>query len=135
MRKLLVPFDGSDNAMRALQHAIQLAKREPSIELYIARAFEPPTLRDDDNHILDVRARSEQYLKPAIEIAQAAGVKFSGEILIGGIAKALVEYAERSGCEGIVMGTRGMGAVGNMLIGSVATKVTHLTRLPVTLVK
>jgi nucleotide-binding universal stress UspA family protein len=38
-------------------------------------------------------------------------------------------------CDGIVMGTRGMSAVGNLVMGSVATKVIHLTKLPVTLVK
>jgi nucleotide-binding universal stress UspA family protein len=35
----------------------------------------------------------------------------------------------------IVMGTRGQGAVGNLLLGSVATKVIHLSKVPVTLVK
>jgi nucleotide-binding universal stress UspA family protein len=34
-----------------------------------------------------------------------------------------------------VMGTRGMSAIGNLVAGSVATKVIHLTKLPVTLVK
>jgi nucleotide-binding universal stress UspA family protein len=33
------------------------------------------------------------------------------------------------------MGTRGMGAIGNLVLGSVATKVIHLTEVPVTLVK
>ena len=33
------------------------------------------------------------------------------------------------------MGTRGMGAMGNLILGSVATKVIHLVDVPVTLVK
>jgi nucleotide-binding universal stress UspA family protein len=33
------------------------------------------------------------------------------------------------------MGTRGMGAVPNLLLGSVASKVVHLVDIPVTLIK
>jgi nucleotide-binding universal stress UspA family protein len=62
-------------------------------------------------------------------------VKLASEILIGDVPKALVAYAEAKGCDGIVMGTRGLGAIGNLVLGSVATKVIHLTRLPVTLIK
>ena len=38
-------------------------------------------------------------------------------------------------CELVVMGTRGRGAIHNMVLGSVATKVLHLVAVPVTLVK
>ena len=81
------------------------------------------------------RRRSEDILKPAAELAKAAGVKFSTEILIGEVAGAIARYAQEHGCDAIVMGTRGMGAVGNLVLGSIATKVIHLTKLPVTLVK
>ena len=47
----------------------------------------------------------------------------------------IVKRPEELNCDGIVMGTRGMGAIGNLVMGSVATKVVHLTKLPVTLVK
>jgi nucleotide-binding universal stress UspA family protein len=47
----------------------------------------------------------------------------------------LVKYAEEKGCDGIIMGTRGLGPIGNLVMGSVATKVIHLTTLPVTLIK
>ena len=43
MHKLLVPVDGSDNAMHALEHAIRLAKEYGSIELVILYAHEPPS--------------------------------------------------------------------------------------------
>jgi nucleotide-binding universal stress UspA family protein len=135
MRRLLVPFDGSENAMRALRHAIEVARRDASTELHIVRAFEPPTLREDDVNMHAAKAHSEPYLGPAIEIARAAGVQFTGEVLVGSIPQALVDYAHRTGCDEIVMGTRGMGALGNLLMGSVATKLLHLTQVPVTLVK
>jgi hypothetical protein len=42
MAKLLVPVNSSDNAIRALQYAIGVAKANPSTELHIVNALEPP---------------------------------------------------------------------------------------------
>jgi nucleotide-binding universal stress UspA family protein len=142
MRKLLVPMDNSDNATRALDYAIRLAKETGSTELHIVNAHEPPIvfgeiavyLEEDKAKELQ-RRHSEDILKPATEAAKAAGVPFASEILIGDIARVIVACAEEKGCDHIVMGTRGLGAIGNLLMGSVATKVVHLTKLPVTLVK
>ena len=50
-------------------------------------------------------------------------------------ATTIARRADSLQCEGIVMGTRGMGAIANLLLGSVAAKVVHLANVPVTLVK
>ena len=72
---------------------------------------------------------------PALEAAMEAGVAYTSEILIGNAAEKIVKRAEELGCDGIVIGTQGRGAIGSLLMGSVAMKVVHLTTLPVTLVK
>ena len=81
------------------------------------------------------RKHGEDILRPSIERANRAGVTFTSQVLVGDIPQSIVSCAETLGCDGIVMGTRGMGAIGNLVAGSVATKVIHLTKLPVTLVK
>jgi len=96
-----------------------------------------------ENHILDEdkdveelqKLHSMDILQPAIDAAKSAGVRFKSEVLAGSTAPTIVKRAEELDCIGIVMGTRGMGAIGNLVMGSVATKVVHLTKLPVTLVK
>jgi nucleotide-binding universal stress UspA family protein len=142
MRRLLVPVDSSDTAARALQHAIELATENPSIELHIVNAHEPPIIYGEIAvYLPEEKARelqrrhSEDILAPAVESAKAAGVNFTSEVLTGDVPSVLVKYAQDKACDGIVMGTRGMSAIGNLLLGSVATKVIHLTKLPVTLVK
>jgi nucleotide-binding universal stress UspA family protein len=47
----------------------------------------------------------------------------------------VVRYAREQRCSLIAMGTRGMGSVANLLLGSVATKVIGLSGIPVLLVK
>jgi nucleotide-binding universal stress UspA family protein len=142
MHKLLVPVDNSDSAMRALEHAIRLAKENGPVELVIVHAHEPPIIYGEISLYLPQekadelqREYSDEILGPAIEKAKAAGVTFTSQVLIGDIPKSIVSCAEALACDGIVMGTRGMTAIGNLVMGSVATKVIHLTKLPVTLVK
>ena len=142
MHKLLVPVDNSDGAMRAVEYAIRLAKERKPTELMIVHAHEPPLVYGEiAMYLPEEKAEelqlehSEGILQPAIEKAKKAGVTFTSKVLIGDVAKSIVACAEASGCCAIVMGTRGMSAIGNLVMGSVATKVIHLTNLPVTLVK
>jgi nucleotide-binding universal stress UspA family protein len=139
MHKLLVPVDGSDNAMRALEYTIRLAKEYGPIEPVILYALDPPFIWGDIYLLEEVKERQrkhgEEILRPYIATAKRAGVTFTSQFLIGDIPKSIVSCAETLDCEGIVMGTRGMSAIGNLVVGSVATKVIHLTKLPVTLVK
>jgi len=51
------------------------------------------------------------------------------------VAETIAEFAVSCGCDQIVMGTRGMGSLEGLLLGSITTKVLHLVRVPVTLVK
>jgi nucleotide-binding universal stress UspA family protein len=81
------------------------------------------------------RARSEDILKRLEPILRDSGVPYEKEVLVGPIAEVLTQRAAALGCDAIVMGTHGMTPLGNMLMGSIAGKVVHLTELPVTLVK
>jgi nucleotide-binding universal stress UspA family protein len=82
-----------------------------------------------------MRARAQAALAPAIARLRRAGVRYVAHAAYGDTASAIVRAARRLRCDSIVMGTRGMGAIGNLLIGSVASRVMHLATTPVTLVK
>ena len=71
----------------------------------------------------------------ARRLLKEAGVPYTCEILIGPIAASLADCAESRGCDAIVMGSHGHGAVGSLVLGSIATKVLHLAKVPVFLVK
>ena len=142
MQKLLVPVDGSDNSMRALRHVIARAKTNGPVSVHVVTAHEEPIVFGEvavyvSKEKIDElqRKQSEVPLKMATDALTAAGVPFTSEILVGPIAHTIAKRADTLGCDGIVMGTRGMTAVGGLLLGSVATKVVHAANVPVTLVK
>lgn len=140
--KLLVPVDGSDNSMRALRHAIALAKAIPSSSIHVVTAHDEPIVFGEvavyvsREKIAELqRKQSEGPLSMAVQALEAAGISHSKEILEGSIANTIAHRADELGCDGIVMGTRGMTALGGLLLGSVATRVIHAATVPVTLVK
>jgi len=77
----------------------------------------------------------EKVLAAAREILDQAGVTFQTEVRVGESGETIARYAREKRCGLIAIGTRGLGAVGNMLLGSVATKVISLSEVPVLLVK
>lgn len=142
MRKLLVPFDGSGSALHALQHAISLARENGPIEIHVVTAHAEPESYGEiavyvsGEKMADLQRRnSEACLEVAERLLEEAAVPYQKEVLIGDLAQVIARRADELGCDGIVMGTRGMAALGGLLMGSVATKVVHAANVPVTLVK
>lgn len=81
------------------------------------------------------REEGEKALREARRVLERAGVPFHAYVMAGRIAETIVHQADKLRCGEIVMGTRGMGSLANLVLGSVATKVVHLAKVPVTLVK
>ncbi len=142
MLKLLVPVDGSECAGRAVDHLIRIMswyKDGAEIHLVNVRHAMPYGNRVSSVIGLD---RIDQYhrdegmaaLKSAKQKPDAAKVGYHCHIGVGDEAQTIVRYSE-DGCDQIFMGTRGMGSMANLLLGSVAAKVIHLAKMPVVLVK
>jgi len=64
-----------------------------------------------------------------------AGIRYNASILVGEIAETIVAHATKTRCDLIFIGTHGRTAAANMVIGSVATKVLHISAIPVLLVR
>src|SRR5512146_1795627 len=140
MTTILVPVDGSKYALRAIDYAIgqanltrgnvHLLNVQPLPETYGT----VPAYLSRQKHREIATQHATAILKPAIERLQRARVPHEVHVIYGDIGPAIARTARRLKCDAIVMGTRGLGAVGNLLLGSVANKVIHLTKVPVTLV-
>jgi nucleotide-binding universal stress UspA family protein len=139
--KLLLSVDGSECSGRAAQYVAALAKRSHELEVHVTNV-QP---RGDDWMVrrllkaeeLEAMERewAESALAPARQILAKGGVKCIEHFKQGIVAREIVELAQQLGCDQIVMGTRGMSALGDLVLGSVANKVLHLSKVPVTFVK
>ena len=79
--------------------------------------------------------QSRMALGKAIALCRKPQTPFVTRAEIGSPAETIVRVAREVGADQIVMGTRGLGALGNLFLGSVATPVVRLAEIPVTLVK
>lgn len=142
MPNLLVPIDGSDAARRALDHAIAQCRDRPGSRLHLVNVQTPPVhpfpgkLVSPDMIDQELRHEGEAMLEPFAGTARAAGLPCQLHVHVGRQpAEAICTIAASNACDQIVMGTRGMGRVAGLLLGSVATQVVHHAAMPVTLVK
>ena len=143
MLKIMLAVDGSENAARATQRLIETASwfKEP-LEVELVTVHLPlPQVGGFAGAVVSHDMVEKYYseeggkaLAPARKLLEAAGIRHVPHILIGEIAQTLVGHAEKSGCKMLFMGTRGMSAMSNLMVGSVATKVLHLCAVPVVLV-
>jgi len=142
MLKLLVAVDGSPIAERVINHVIGFVQHDcPAIEIHLlnvqgpieaweVKRFIPP----EELEALLVKRGGDALAATRARLDQA-GIAYTPHVKIGHVAETIAKTALETGCNHIVMGTRGMGAAGSLLMGSVATKVIHLADVPVTLVK
>ena len=142
MKKLLVPVDGSGATLRALHAAIALAKLVPDASIHLVHAHEAPRIYGELAVYVPAekmralqRAQCESFLERAEAELKGSGVRHTREVLEGPLGRTIAEHAERLGCDAIVMGRHGESAIGDVLMGSVAQKVLHASRLPVLLVR
>lgn len=139
MLKVLVPVDGSENSNRIAQYVLKLAAdlKEP-LEIHLLNVQHPLP-----GTIKGVAEQARQFhneeglaaLAGARKILDGAGVKYTHHISVGEVGSAVAHLVNDLKCDQVVMGTRGMGSVANMLLGSTVTKVLHLVHVPVLLIK
>jgi nucleotide-binding universal stress UspA family protein len=141
VRKPLVPIDGSASAMRALEHALAQLRGHADAELHLLNVQVRPVhtfpgkLVSPDLIDQELRHEGEALLENAVAPARIGDVAIVRHVRIGHPGGEIAACAAEQCCDAIVMGTRGMGAIAGILLGSVATKVVHLAQVPVTLVK
>lgn len=139
--KLLVAVDGSEPSLEAARHALRLRAAGLSAEFVLVTVQEPTFLYEmvlpPTSDVLErvSGAVGHRALVGAETLFRTAGVPFEHEIGAGEVAPTLLSIAQARGCEGIILGARGLGAVRGALLGSVSQAVVQAATIPVTIVR
>lgn len=130
--KVLVAVDGSSDSDKAMPLAIEVAKLSKG-EIVILHVREH-TVRRGADWDLESDEDTQTIVDKAVAAAKKGGVKATSEVravLYGSIAPAILEVANETKADLIVMGSRGRSEIASVLLGSVAHKVIHLSDRPV----
>jgi len=143
-KQILVPVDGSENAIKALEKAVELAKltgaRLTILTIYrhhsmleasfsMVRVEEPGNM--DDIMRGAAKEVAEQAKARAIELGADNVRAF---VKNWPVARHIITFAEEHDIDLIVIGSRGTGSFENYLLGSVSHKVTGMAKCPVLVV-
>jgi len=138
-KNIVCAVDGSRHALRAAELASELAAKVGA-KLTFLTVTKPVKLTDDvkrymaaehltgsPQYVLD--EMTERILEEAKDCAKRCGVaKAVTEVKIGSPARTIVDFAGRGSADLIVLGSRGLGDIEGMLLGSVSHKVTSLAK-------
>jgi len=143
MRKVMVPVDGSECSLRAVQYLVdQRADRSnpADLEIHLVNVQVPLSghigqFIKSEQIAAFQRDEGAKILQGARALLDASAVQYTAHTEVGSTAEVIVRLADSLQCDHIVMGTHGRGAFAELLVGSTTLKVVHLARVPVVLIK
>ncbi|MBS1139375.1 MAG: UspA [Proteobacteria bacterium] len=140
--KILLPVDGSACALRAVDHLISHAAWFRDVpEIHLLHVHAPIPIGRVQAHVGKETLHAyyleegQEQLAEAQRKLDAAGRFHTTHIHVGQPAEVISKMAGEQACDLIIMGTHGRSAAAGMVMGSVATRVLHLSPCPVLLVK
>ncbi len=132
--RIVVGTDGSETAAEAVRQAVDLA-RLSSATLSIVSAYEPVSERRvagekqdvpaDVQHEIGPREDVNRVLDAAAAEAKKAGIEVQTHAVEADPAEAILNVAEETGADLIVVGNKGMTGARRFLLGSVPNNVSH----------
>jgi nucleotide-binding universal stress UspA family protein len=135
-KSVLAPVDGSAPSNAALALAVQLAK-EGRASLTFCHAEHVPRPSHDaggfarEQMMEEGNKTAHEVLDAATKAAAAAGIQAKTALLADPVVDAILEAAQASGADVIVMGTHGRGGIVRALLGSTTADVIARSTVPV----
>ena len=137
MKKILVAIDGSECSQRALQVALSEYPQGEFHLVNVQGAISGSAARHVGRRNVEDYHRDEGMaeLAPAIAAAKAAGIQAQPHVVVGEPGETIARFAGQIGADRIVIGSKGRGVIGDMVLGSAVREVLQEARVPVLVVK
>jgi len=140
IKKILVAFDGSQQAEKAFDYALEFARlcpvAAPEITVIsVAQPPEPIDIVEMDAVIDNATQHYEELFKKLREKAQENSIEIRTYVAVGHPADQIMKYAVDNKSDIVIMGQRGKSRIENWLLGSVSKRVATHVPCTVTIVK
>jgi len=136
--RILLAVDGSEHALHAAKVAAELTRCMKS-ELRIVIAYDPiPPYLGEPNLQSAISARlneSQEILQKSLDAVGNVSAEIHTELIEGNPAEAIIEVATTRKSDVIVMGSRGLGRLAGLVLGSTSQKVVSHAPCPVLIVR
>ena len=137
IKNILVPVDGSDGSDKAVAHAISLAEIYGAKLnfLYVANINQLAINAALSQAILEAVTKAGKTILDRAENMVPSGIEKESFTETGSPAAVILEFEDNLNADLIVMGSRGLGVVKGILLGSVSQYIIERSKCPVLVVK
>jgi nucleotide-binding universal stress UspA family protein len=135
MKRILVPTDFSNDALKAVTYAAEIAQKSGAT-IFLLHVIEPAInmakMQSDSSSEKVVKERSSEMSGSLKSLAKIyPGVKVIPHLLGGAVITSIVDFAEKENVDLIIMGTKGASGIKKLLIGSNTAGAINRTKIPV----
>ncbi len=137
IKKILVPLDGSKNSLRGLDKAISTARacQATITGIYVLPVYPRNLVDIVIPFLFHPERKAKKFLDDAKKRATQKGILFKSKIIWGSPTCEIQEMADSKKFDLIVIGSRGMGSLKELFLGSVSNAIVHKSKIPVMVVK
>jgi len=137
-KKILLAIDGSEHSKRATEEAMKIASLSEESTIKLVYVVDFSKSKDEVLHAHnkeELELSRKKKLLSFEELLNANNIDFSFELLHGDPGPAIVEHANKKKFDMVVIGSRGLNTLQEMVLGSVSHKVVKRANCPVLIVK
>ncbi|OZU87149.1 universal stress protein UspA [Virgibacillus indicus] len=143
VRKILVAYDSSDLSKKAVQEAKNQGTQAPGTEVCVIAVVNPNGPYTNVIMQQEIGDELAKDFRPEVlklkEQFEAEGIPVHAEVLVGEVngnpGKRICEYAEEKDIDLIIVGSRGLGNVKKLFLGSVSNNVVQNAKCPILVMK
>lgn len=131
--EILLPVDDNTEASGILHHAAEITHYfDAEVTLLSVADTTKDSITVADGEVRDVLVESgEEIVEEASRVLESMGAEYTTDVVQGGPAETIVDYAERYEYDLVAMPTHGREGLSRYLLGSVTEKVVRLSPVPV----
>lgn len=137
-KNILLAWDGSEHSSRAVDKAIEIAKCDKNSKVVVVYVSDSSKAKSEvlqNWNTIDVTSTKEQKLKQIEGRVKKEEISYELKVLNGEPGPAIVEYANKNEFDVVIVGSRGLNALQEMVLGSVSHKIAKRANCPVLIVK